>query len=59
VRRSALLSHIHAVHHSSERLDWLAPSGLHPLNERITRVLQAVPLIAAGFDRRVVAAAIP
>jgi sterol desaturase/sphingolipid hydroxylase (fatty acid hydroxylase superfamily) len=50
---------IHAVHHSSERLDWLAASRVHPLNELITRALQAAPLIVAGFDPRVVAAAIP
>ena len=50
---------IHAVHHSSERLDWLAASRVHPLNELITRMLQAAPLILAGFDPRVVAAALP
>jgi sterol desaturase/sphingolipid hydroxylase (fatty acid hydroxylase superfamily) len=50
---------IHAVHHSSERLDWLAASRVHPLNEMITRMLQAAPLVLAGFDPRVVAAAVP
>jgi sterol desaturase/sphingolipid hydroxylase (fatty acid hydroxylase superfamily) len=50
---------IHAVHHSSERLDWLAASRVHPLNELITRALQTAPLIVVGFDPRVVAGAIP
>ncbi len=50
---------IHAVHHSSERLDWMSAARVHPLNELITRVLQLVPLIVAGFDPRVVAAAVP
>ena len=50
---------IHAVHHSSEALDWLAASRVHPLNELITRILQLVPLILAGFDPRVIAAAMP
>jgi len=50
---------IHAVHHSAESLDWLAATRVHPLNEIVTRVAQLVPLIVAGFDPRVVGAAVP
>jgi sterol desaturase/sphingolipid hydroxylase (fatty acid hydroxylase superfamily) len=50
---------IHAVHHSSRTLDWLAAARVHPLNEVLTRVLQLVPLYLAGIDPRVLAAAVP
>ncbi|HYS53891.1 MAG TPA: sterol desaturase family protein [Thermoanaerobaculia bacterium] len=49
----------HAIHHSSESLDWLAAARVHPLNEAISRVLQLIPFFLLGFDPRVVAAAIP
>ena len=49
----------HAIHHSSESLDWLAAARVHPLNEAISRVFQLIPLFFAGFDPRVVAAAVP
>ena len=49
----------HAIHHSSESLDWLAAARVHPLNEAISRVLQLFPLFLLGFDPRVVAAAVP
>jgi sterol desaturase/sphingolipid hydroxylase (fatty acid hydroxylase superfamily) len=49
----------HAVHHSSENLDWLASVRVHPLNELLTRVAQAVPLLAIGFDPLVFAAVGP
>jgi sterol desaturase/sphingolipid hydroxylase (fatty acid hydroxylase superfamily) len=49
----------HAIHHSSESLDWLAASRVHPLNEAIGRVLQLIPFFVLGFDPRVIAAAVP
>lgn len=49
----------HAIHHSSESLDWLAAARVHPLNEAISRVLQLAPLVLLGFDPRVVAGAVP
>ena len=49
----------HAVHHSSQDLDWLSATRLHPVNDILVRVLQAIPLIALGFDTRVVAAFVP
>jgi sterol desaturase/sphingolipid hydroxylase (fatty acid hydroxylase superfamily) len=50
---------IHAVHHSSETLDWLAAVRVHPLNEAGIRVLQLVPLYLIGIDPRVLGAAVP
>lgn len=41
---------IHAVHHSSENLDWLAATRFHPLNEIGAQLIYATPLIAAGFS---------
>jgi sterol desaturase/sphingolipid hydroxylase (fatty acid hydroxylase superfamily) len=35
---------VHAVHHSSERLDWLSSVRLHPLNDVGMRLAQALPL---------------
>jgi sterol desaturase/sphingolipid hydroxylase (fatty acid hydroxylase superfamily) len=49
----------HAVHHSSRTLDWLAATRLHPFNDVLVRVLQAVPLLLLGFDTRVFAAVAP
>jgi sterol desaturase/sphingolipid hydroxylase (fatty acid hydroxylase superfamily) len=40
----------HAVHHSTESLDWLAGARVHPLNEALNRVALALPLLALGFD---------
>jgi len=40
----------HSVHHSSPRLDWLSSVRLHPVNDLVSRVLQAVPLLLLGFD---------
>lgn len=45
----------HAVHHSSEELDWLSSVRLHPINDVGSRIFQAVPILAMGFDPRVVA----
>jgi sterol desaturase/sphingolipid hydroxylase (fatty acid hydroxylase superfamily) len=50
---------VHAVHHSSERLDWLAAARVHPLNEVGARFAQAAPLLLLGFDPLVFAAAAP
>ncbi len=49
----------HAIHHSSEDLDWLSSVRLHPVNEIVTRVCQAVPFVALGFSPAVIAAYLP
>jgi sterol desaturase/sphingolipid hydroxylase (fatty acid hydroxylase superfamily) len=40
----------HAVHHSSESMDWLAGSRLHVVDVVLTRGLTFVPLFVLGFD---------
>lgn len=45
----------HAIHHSSTELDWLSSVRLHPVNDTISRLIVAVPLVAAGFNTGVVA----
>ncbi len=40
---------IHAVHHSSEHLDWLASLRVHPFDQLLTRALQFIPLYLLGF----------
>jgi lathosterol oxidase len=42
----------HAVHHSSESLDWLAGSRLHLVDALATRSLVLVPLFLVGFAER-------
>ncbi len=45
----------HAVHHSSTELDWLSSVRLHPVNDVVSRLIVAVPLVALGFNTSVVA----
>jgi lathosterol oxidase len=46
----------HAIHHSSEALDWLAGSRLHLVDVVVTRAIAFAPLFVLGFDARVLAA---
>ncbi|MEW5741617.1 MAG: sterol desaturase family protein [Myxococcota bacterium] len=48
---------IHAVHHSSEQLDWLAALRVHPFDQAITRTVQFVPLYLLGFPLEIFAGA--
>lgn len=41
---------IHAVHHSSTAMDWLAGSRLHVVDVLVTRGLVLVPIFLLGFD---------
>ena len=50
---------LHAVHHSSPRLDWLSSVRLHPVNQALMTLVQALPLLFLGFDPRVFAAVAP
>lgn len=43
----------HAVHHSSDQLDWLASARLHPLDQVFSRAIAFVPLFIFGFTREV------
>jgi sterol desaturase/sphingolipid hydroxylase (fatty acid hydroxylase superfamily) len=49
----------HAVHHSSEELDWLASVRAHPVNEIITGAAHALVLVALGFRVDVLAGVVP
>lgn len=40
----------HAIHHSSEDLDWLSSVRVHPVNEVVDKVAQAAPVLLLGFD---------
>lgn len=42
---------LHAVHHSSEALDWLAASRLHPLDQAFIRVCGILPVYLLGFTK--------
>lgn len=42
---------IHAVHHSSEVMDWLAGSRLHVIDVLATRGLVLVSIVLLGFAR--------
>lgn len=45
---------IHAVHHSSRQMDWLASSRLHVLEALFTRTATLAPMFLLGFDQGVV-----
>lgn len=49
----------HAIHHSSEELDWLSAVRVHPVNDLVNRVVPAVALLLAGFKADVLAGALP
>jgi len=49
----------HAIHHCSTDLDWLSSVRLHPVNDWLSRWIQASALILLGFSPFAVAAYIP
>ena len=51
--RFRTLWRFHAVHHSSEDLDWLSSARVHPVNAAISRFLLVLLLIPFGFDVKV------
>ncbi len=51
---TSFLWRIHAVHHSSEHLDWLSSSRLHILETLPLRLFLLVPVFVLGFDPAVV-----
>ena len=53
--RVSFLWRTHAVHHSSEHLDWLSALRVHPLNQAITQLPRVLILLAIGFDPLVLA----
>ena len=49
----------HAVHHSSEELDWLGALRVHPVNDLVNKLAQAAPLLLLGFNPTVTLSAAP
>lgn len=41
---------LHAVHHSSQEMDWLASARLHPLEMIIANIWVGLPLVLLGFS---------
>lgn len=46
-----LLWRFHAVHHSSEHLDWFAASRLHPVDQTFIRLCGILPVYLLGFTK--------
>ena len=46
---------LHKIHHSSERLDWLAAARVHPLESAWNRVIALLPLFLLGFSPKITA----
>lgn len=44
------LWHFHAVHHSSENLDWLAAYRVHPVDQVLVKGTSLVPIFVLGFS---------
>lgn len=49
----------HAIHHSSEELDWLSSVRLHPVNDIVSRSLQVLPLLFIGLSPLTVSLYLP
>lgn len=49
----------HAVHHSSQEVDWLSSVRVHPVNDAVTKLAQVFPLLFLGFNPTVLAAYTP
>ncbi|MBC8093800.1 MAG: sterol desaturase family protein, partial [Pseudonocardia sp.] len=45
-----ILWRVHAVHHSSEDLDWLSTSRGHPIDQILVAAAATLPLYAVGVD---------
>jgi sterol desaturase/sphingolipid hydroxylase (fatty acid hydroxylase superfamily) len=45
----------HAVHHSTEQMDWVAAGRLHPLDSAFTQACAVLPLVVLGYDAGVFA----
>lgn len=53
--RYALLWRFHAVHHSSEHLDWLAAYREHPVDGLLTQLVINAPAVILGFPMEALA----
>lgn len=51
LHRLGMLWRFHAIHHSSERVDWLATSRGHPIDQALNIAAASIPLYAFGAPR--------
>ena len=49
----------HAVHHSSEELDWLGSLRVHPVNDLVNKLMQATPVLLMGYNPTVTLSTAP
>jgi lathosterol oxidase len=49
LHRNAWLWRFHKVHHTSQRMDWLAGSRLHPVDKVLGDICQFLPVFVMGF----------
>lgn len=49
----------HAVHHSSQDVDWLSAVRLHPVNDAMMRVAGTLPILLIGFAPIAVTGVVP
>ena len=49
----------HAIHHCSQDLDWLSSVRLHPVNDWLSRWIQASVLVVLGFSPAAIAVYVP
>lgn len=49
----------HAIHHSSKNLDWLSSVRVHPINDVLSNIVTALPILFLGFSPVAFAAYIP
>ncbi|MBD2092685.1 sterol desaturase family protein [Microcoleus sp. FACHB-1515] len=59
MNHSRLLWDYHAVHHSGEIIDWLSAVRQHPINDMLSRVITASPVMLLGFSPIAVEAYVP
>ena len=45
-----LLWRFHAIHHSSEQLDWAATFKVHPVDQALTKSASFIPVFALGYS---------
>lgn len=49
----------HAVHHSSEELDWMSSIRVHPVNELVGTLCRATPVLLLGLNPVITATSAP
>ena len=57
MHRVPILWRLHAVHHSSPVMDWLAPNRRHVLDTALGQAASAIPLLALGLSPPLVVSA--